>query len=501
MDKVSKRIVINVGICEDRVAVLENGKLEEFYVERSDSETLFGNVYKGVVESVIPGIGAAFVNIGTGKNGFLYVDDIHQTPMTPDDRDDFVMDNDKPRGKGKRYSEITNLVKQQQELLVQVTKEPMGTKGPRITTHLSIPGRFLVLTPFDGGIGISKRISEIAERNRIRDIVREFHLPDGIGLIVRTAAKGMSDNDLRREIRYLTRLWSRISHSGRRVKAPVVLYEEYGLIMRIIRDEFTEAVDEVVVDSKGAYKNIVRFLNIFLPSLKKKLKFHNERVPIFEKYGIEKEIEKIFHKKIHLKSGGSIVIEQTEGMVAIDVNTEKFIGRRDAEDTVFRTNMEAAREIARQIRLRDIGGILIIDFIDMRVRDHRLRVQQALEQALRRDKARFKILSISQFGVVEMTRQRMRRSLESTMYRECPYCHGRGLVKKETTVALQIMRKIEADSHDNKARHLDVWVHPEVYDYIMANEKELLLPLRRKCRKEIKLYKDATLHAEDIRII
>lgn len=498
MQKLSKKIIVNVGIYEDRVAITENGRLEEFYVEQEGTEQLFGNIYKGIVDSIVPGIGAAFVNIGTEKNAFLYIDDIHHhTPLLPDESEGFIIENSKTR----KTPEITSLLKNGQEIVVQVEKESIGTKGPRITTHLSIPGRYLVLTPFDETLGISKRVNQPDERNRIKSIINQFRLPHGMGCIVRTAARGVSTHDLKREIKYLLNLWSRISYRSRKVKPPAVLYEEYGLIMRMIRDQFTENIAEFVIDSKVEYKNIIRFLNLFMPALKSRISFYNDKIPVFEKYGIEKEIEKIFRKKILLRNGGSIIIEQTEGMVAIDVNTARYVGRRNAEDTVFRANLEAAREIARQIRLRDIGGIIIIDFIDMRSREHKSRVQDTLDAALRRDKAKTKILSISPIGVVEMTRQRMRRSLESAMYRECPYCHGRGLVKRETTIVMQVLRKIERESHGVGARHLDVWVHPQIYDYIMANERDLVMPLRRKCRKDIKFYRDATMQMEDVRII
>jgi len=497
MRKLSKKIIVNAGIYENRIAVLENGVLDEFYVEQEGSEQLFGNIYKGVVESVVLGIGAAFVNIGTGKNGFLYIADVQEPgSLMLDDSEVLFLENTKKESN----NEIAKRIKVGQELFVQVGKESIGTKGPRLTTQLSIPGRYLVLTPFDPNLGISKRITDASERNRIRALLKQSKLPAGIGCIARTAARGISDRSLKREIKYLLNLWKRVQYRSKKARPPALLYEEYGLILRMVRDQFSEEVEEVIVDSKLEYKKIVRFLNLFMPSLKARLNFHKSTVPIFEKFGIEKEIEKIFRRKISLKSGSSIVIEQTEGMVAIDVNTERYKGKRDIEHTVFRTNLEAAREIARQIRLRDMGGIIIIDFIDMHSRDHKVKVQEALESALKKDKAKTKILNISPIGVVEMTRQRMRKSLESAMYQECPYCNGRGLVKSETTVATQVLRMIEKAAQSRRARYIDVFVHPVIRTYLNAKEKELLIPLRRKCRKHINIHKDEKLHMEDIRI-
>jgi len=498
MQKLSKKIIINTGIYEDRAAILENGKLEEFYVEQEGTQQLFGNIYRGIVESIVPGIGAVFVNIGTGKNGFLFISDVEENKRhILDESEDFIVEDSK-KGKPDNISKILKVGK---EIMVQVEKEPIGTKGPRVTTYLSVPGRYLVLTPFDDSLGISKRISDGEERNRIRSILKNLKLPRGIGCIVRTAARGISPNSLKREIKYLLNLWGRIRHRAKKMQPPAIIYEEYGLILRTIRDQFTENVEEVVFDSKEEYRKIARFLNFFMPVLKQRLTFYKGSVSIFEKYGIEKEIEKLFNKKTMLRSGGSIVIEQTEGLVAIDVNTERYTGKKNVEDTVFKTNMEAAKEIARQIRLRDVGGILIIDFIDMRSKDHRVRVQEELERSLRKDKAKTKILNISPIGVVEMTRQRMRRSLESSIYKKCPYCQGRGSVKSETTIAMQLLRKIERASHMTRSHNIDVWVNKDMFNYLTENEKKLMMPLRRKCRKNIKFHKDDSMHMEDMRIV
>lgn len=495
MQKMTKKIIINSGIYENRVAILDNDILDEYYVEQEGIEQLFGNIYKGRVDSVLPGIGAAFVDIGTGKNGFLHISDVlEKSSLITEEEEDILVEDTRQKARG----EIGSFLKVGQDLLVQVVKESVGTKGPRLTTHISIPGRFLVLTPFDAGIGVSKRISDPGERSRIKEILRKLNLPEGIGCIVRTAAKDMPEHNFKREIRYLLNLWARIKFRAGKVKPPAILYEEYDLILRTVRDQLTDDVEKLVVDSKEKFRRIARFLNYFMPVLKSRLRYYKGDMPVFQKYGIEEEIEKIFDRKISLKNGGSIVIEQTEGMVAIDVNTGKYKGKRDVENTIFRTNIEAAREIARQIRLRDIGGIIIIDFIDMKLKSHNTKVKEELESSLSKDKAKMNILSISLLGVVEMTRQRMRKNLESTMYKKCPYCDGRGLVKSATTLAMQVLRKVERASFGFKKREMLIKVHTDVYKYLMENQKAMLFPLEKRCRRRIRFAGDSGLHFEDV---
>ncbi|NQT21951.1 MAG: Rne/Rng family ribonuclease [Candidatus Omnitrophica bacterium] len=497
MHRLTKKIIINAGIYESRVAILNNDVLDEFYAEREGTEQFFGNIYKGRIESVVQGIGAAFVNIGTGKNGFLHFSDIlERSPEMLDESDDFIIEEKKKS----KSSDIGSLLKVGQEILVQVVKESVGTKGPRLTTHLSIPGRYFVLTPFDDSLGISKRISDASERGRIRSILRSLKLQKGIGCIVRTAARGIDERNFKREMKYLLNLWGRVKFRSKKINPPGCLYEEYGLILRTVRDQFTEDVERLIVDSRDMYKKIARFLSFFMPALKARMTLYQGTTHVFEKYGIEEEIEKIFDRKISMKSGGSIVIEQTEGMVAIDVNTEKYKGKKNVEDTIFKTNMEAARAIARQIRLRDMGGIIVIDFIDMKSRSNKMKVQEALESCLIKDKAKTNILSISPIGVVEMTRQRMRKSLESASYKKCPHCNGRGLIKSDTTVAMQILRKIERSSHAIKKRELIVKVHPDIFNYLMNNKKSMVLPLERRCGKRIKFISDNVLASEDVKI-
>ena len=490
----AKHILINSDILEKRVTVVDGSELEEYFVEQQGTTQLYGNIYKGVVQSIVPGIAASFVNLGLEKNGFLYVSDVLDKNYVVDD--DIEFEDKVP----KRNVKIGDLLKVGQEIIVQIGKEPIGTKGARLTTNISIPGRFLVLTPFSEGIGISRRISDRNERSRIKKIITDLRLPKGVGCIVRTAAKGSTDRQFKREISYLLNLWKRINFRARKSKAPSVLYEEYDLILRIVRDRFTDDIEKLYVDSREGYKAIIRFLKYFMPSLRQKVFFYNSKTPLFRKFNVEREIEKLFYRKISLKNGGSIFIEQTEGMVAIDVNTEKFTGRKNIEDTIFRTNKEAAKEIAKQIRLRDMGGIIVIDFIDMRQYGHRKKIQEILQENLKKDKAKSNILNISSIGVIEMTRQRMRRSLESKIYKKCPHCNGKGLLKSTVTVAMQILREIESACLNNKKRLIKVYLNPAIHDFILTHEKKILYPLTKRCRKSISIYPDDNIAYEDVRL-
>ncbi|MDP2929768.1 MAG: Rne/Rng family ribonuclease, partial [Candidatus Omnitrophota bacterium] len=438
----AREIYINVEQHEKRVIVLDNKRIEEFYIERADTVNLVGNIYKGKVESVLPGIEAAFVNIGLEKNGFLYVTDVEKD-VSAFDRllDEEGAEPHEKRDEEKRQS-IAEMLKKGDEVLVQVVKEPISTKGARLTAHISIPGRFLVLMPFDNRIGLSKRIEDHKERDRIRKIIEELKLPKDVGFIVRTAAIGASQKDFFRETRYLIRLWQHIRYKSRKSKPPQLIHQEYDLILRITRDAFTAATVALTVDAKNDYKRISKFLRICSPELRSRLKLYNDRVPIFEKYDVERQIDKIYNRIIQLKGGGYLVFDETESLVAIDVNSGKSVGHKNLEETAFRTNLEAAMEVPRQLRLRDIGGIIIIDFIDMEFGGHRKTIVKTLEKALENDKAKTKILNISSIGLVEMTRQRARRSIEAKSYQRCPYCNGRGTIKSASTVSTNLARQL-----------------------------------------------------------
>ncbi|MFQ5953383.1 MAG: Rne/Rng family ribonuclease, partial [Candidatus Omnitrophota bacterium] len=395
---------------------------------------------------------------------------------------------------------IKDILKTREEIMVQVVKEAIGTKGPRLTTYISLPGRYLVLTPYDANIGISRRISDREERKRIRSILHKIKFPPEMGCIVRTVAEKRSEKELLSELRYLMNLWERIKGRAEKQKAPVTVYEEYGIVLRMIRDVFTEDVKQLAVDSKDEYNRIIKFLKSFMPALRKKVKLYSGGTPLFQKYDLEKRIAEVFERKVGLKSGGNLVIEQTEGLVAIDVNTGSFVGKKSLEETAFRTNIEAAEEISKQLKLRDIGGIIIIDFIDMELREHREKVFNLLQNKLRDDKARINLRNISQFGVVEMTRQRMHKSLESASYVECPYCVGKGKVKSVETIGIEVVRKLDRvlARSDKRHKHVSVISHPDIHTALVSDQARMLSDIQRKYRCKVELKEDRSLHIEDV---
>lgn len=488
-----RQILINVEPYERRIAITRKNALEEFHIERTDYQRLAGNIYKGVIDSVVPGIGALFVDLGTGKNGFLYIDDFEKkSSQTLLDEEIVVEKRGGPRARSKEGP------KKGQEVLVQVVKEPLGKKGPLLTTDISLPGKYIVFMPFNGTVGISKRVENRTERTRLKEILEKLKLPDGIGCIARTQSIGANPRQITLESRYLANLWLRIRRRGENQKGPILIYEEYDLPLRIVRDYFDEDIEKILVDSKEEYRKILRFAASIQSGLRKKIFYYKGKTPLFERYDIEEKIERIFRRKVFLKCGGTIVIEQTEGLVAIDVNTGKFTGKRNPEETVFKTNMEAASEIARQIMLRDIGGIIVIDFIDMDDRVHRKDVYRALEDAFRRDKAKINILGISRIGVVEMTRQRIRKSLESVSFRECPYCNGMGRVKTPQTIAIAALRRLKRILEEKRSREIFLIAHPDVTGYIEASFNDVLRFLGKRFRKKITIKGDPKLHVEDV---
>lgn len=497
----SREIFISIAQHEKRVAILDHKKIDEFYVERADYVNLVGNIYKGRVESVLPGMGAAFVNIGLEKNGFLYVADVVAAPA---DYEKMLSASDSEhmerRDERKRLPSIAELLKKGDEVVVQVVKEPIGTKGARLTTHISIPGRFLVMMPFDNTIGISKRIESREERDRIRKIIADLKLPKEIGFIVRTAAHGSGEKDFARESRYLLGLWNHIKGRAKRARPPQLIHQEYDIVLRVVRDIFTHDYTRLEIDSRNEFKRISHFLRILAPQLRERVRLHTDRVPLFEKHEIEKQIEKLYDRVVQLKSGGYLIFDQTESLVAIDVNSGKFVGRRNLEDTAFKTNMEAAEEVARQLKLRDIGGIIIIDFIDMESHEHRKNVYRTLERNLEDDKAKTNILNISSIGLVEMTRQRVRKSIEGKSYQKCPYCHGRGIVKSVATVSFDLMRKLERVLMDARVREVFVYLHPDVAYHLLSPERNMIRPLERRFRKVIRIVDDPKMHIEEIKI-
>ncbi len=496
-----KQILINVEPKEKRVAVLEADNLEEFYVERQGQERIVGNIYKGVVSAILPGMAAAFVSLGLKKDGFLHVSDVIERP--PDIEElisEPLADDEEKKKPRERVPSINKLLKKGQEIIVQVVKEPIGTKGPRLTTHISLPGRHVVLMPYENHIGVSKRIVKQGERSRIKRDLASLKLPKDIGLIVRTAGESASKKSFADEVKYLIKTWEKIKKEGKAAKGPRVLHQEYDLVLRVVRDVFDRSVNRLLVDDKNEFKKVVHFVNSVMRPLRLRVKYYKSEQHIFERFGVEKRIAQIYESRIYLKNKGYIIIEQTEGLVAIDVNTGGFVGKKNLEETAFLTNMEAAREIARQIRLRDMGGIIVIDFIDMEEKKHRQQVFEALKNALKRDKARSKILGISQLGLVEMTRQRMRRSVESLSYKICPYCDGRGAVKSVATVAIEVRRKLSQMLKRWPRREIMVYVHPEVCRHLLVEDKAAIAMLESRFRRKIVIRENPDFHIEETKI-
>lgn len=495
-----KQIIVSIESQEKRVAILEDNALEQFFVERTDHQKVAGNVYKGKVTAILQGMGAAFVELGLEKNGFLHVSDVIERPLEMEELLSESIEGPKPKKPQKHHKghmpNITNLLKKGQEIVVQVVKEPIGTKGARLTTHISLPGRYLVLMPYETRVGISKRIAKHSERSRIRKEITSLNLPKDMGLIVRTAGSDASRRAFANEVRYLLKVWDKIKGAKERNPAPSLLHQEHGLVFRVVRDVFTADINKLIMDDKDEYRRTIRYVNSIIPSLRLRLKFYRGSMPLFERFGIEKEIAKLYENRIYLKNRGYIIIEQTEGLVAIDVNTGGFVGKKNLEETAFITNMEAAREIARQIRLRDMGGIIVIDFIDMERKEHRNQVFEALKNSLKRDKARSKVLNISPLGLVEMTRQRMRQSVESLSYKVCPYCDGRGSVKSVTTVSIETRRKLAQALKKWPKKPLLLYVHPDVARRLVTQDRSSISHLENTYRRKVIIREKADFHIE-----
>ena len=477
----AKEILINVEPQEKRAAIVSAGRLEEFYIERPQDKTIVGNIYKGKIEAVLPSIGAAFVDIGLPKNGFLYLSEIEYSFES--------LETQKPS---------LNQIKKGQEVLVQAVKESFGTKGPRLSCHIGLAGRYLVLMPQESQIGVSRRIEEEEERRRLRGAFSELKLPKDVGFIVRTAASGRSKQELQRDAHFLLKLWKRLEKIMQSKKAPFLVYEEYDLTLRVIRDSFTEDVSKLIVDSKAEYYRIQRFMSTFLSYLRNKVELYRGD-DLFENKDIEKQINKIFETKIYLKSKGYIIIESTEGLVVIDVNSGGFSKKLDQEETAFKVNCEAAVETARQLILRDLGGIIVIDFIDMEKESHRREILNILKKALSNDRAKYDILGISKFGVVEMTRERIHRTVQMLSYQACPYCQGRGKVKSPVTMSIYALRELRRYLKGKSLKQVNITLNPAVIDEVLK-EKENLKFIERKFKTKLNFISDPTLHIEEIRI-
>ena len=531
-----QEMLINVSQPEEcRIAIVEDGVLEELYIERTSQDNYVGNIYKGRVVNIEPSIQAAFVDFGVGRNGFLHISDVEPQyyrqggydPNKPiedrdgrrgaveerppadvefdddeDDDDDEVDEGEagppqqrspqrrrgpRPGARPRVKPPIQDILRRGDELLVQVIKEGIGTKGPTLSTYISIPGRYLVLMPALGRVGVSRKIEDDSARRKLRDIMHELNPPKGVGFIVRTAGVERTKKELSRDLAYLLRLWKVIVRRIKKAPAPIDVYEESDMIIRTIRDIFTQDVDTILIDEPTAYERAKEFLHIVMPRYVDRLQLYDGKEPLFHRYAIEQEIARIHQRKVPLRQGGSIVIDQTEALVAIDVNSGNFRTQDNAEETAYQMNLHAAREIARQLRLRDLGGVIVNDFIDMRKERHRRGVERALKDSMRRDRARTKILRTSPFGLIEMTRQRIRPSLKRSVYRDCEGCVGTGVVKTAESMAIEVMRSIQLAAHRPDLTRITVIVADEVATYLNNRKRREIARLEDAGNKVVQI--------------
>ncbi|NOS69855.1 MAG: Rne/Rng family ribonuclease [Verrucomicrobia bacterium] len=501
--KIHKEVLINAETLETRVAVSEDGKLEEFNIERTTEERLVGSIFKGRVRNLEDGLKAAFVDIGFEKNAFL-----HYWDIVPNQFDSGVEIVERPTKKRDRpkitQKDIPRLYPPGSEIIVQVTKGPIGTKGPRITTNLVLPGRYLVLLPNSDQSGISRKIENQQERQRLKKILRELAIPDSMGVIMRTAGEGQQMRYFVRDLALLLEEWNGVQEKMKKQPPATCVFQEPDLIERTVRDFLTEDVERIVVDSPKAYDRMREMVSKISKRSADKVKLYNEAQPIFDRFNISKQLENAFSRQVHLKSGGYIVVDETEALVAIDVNTGRHKGSKDQESTILKVNQEAADEISRQLRLRNMGGLIVLDFIDMKSRRDQQNVYQRMKDGLRRDKAKTHILPISQLGLMEMTRQRHSESVRSAVYDDCPYCKGRGKVKSSITMSVEIQRKLQEilkkRTRDESDFQLRIVVHPTVMDRLRMEDEKLLIELEKRYFGKLSFRADTGMHAEQFKI-
>ncbi|MEM7785434.1 MAG: Rne/Rng family ribonuclease [Planctomycetota bacterium] len=510
-----KQMLINASqVEENRIAIVEDGRLEELYVERASQENFVGNVYKGKVVNLEPTIQAVFVDFGVGKNGFLHISDVEpryfrQGGYDPDEMLRKEREAAAQNGRNRRPSNhggfrprvkppIQEIFKRGDEVLVQVIKEGIGNKGPTLSTYISIPGRYLVLMPALGRIGVSRKIEDEDERKKLKEYLYDLSPPKGLGFIVRTAGAGRSRKELSRDLAYLLRLWKVISKRVQKQSAPVDIYEESDMIIRTIRDIVTSDIDSIMIDNEEAFERAREFLKLVMPRQASKLQLYEGKDPLFHQHKIEQEIAKIHAREVPLPDGGSIVIDQTEALVAIDVNSGNFRTEDSAEDSAYRLNLAAAKEISRQLRLRDLGGVIVNDFIDMRRDKHRRGVERMLRDSMKRDRARTKILRISPFGLIEMTRQRVKPGLKRSLYNECPCCKGRGTVKTEESMALDVLRMLMLATEKKQIDHVSVRVNDKVSAYLNNQKRAELAELENRGGLNIRILGSETVFPEHL---
>ena len=479
-----KEILISIDELENRVAVLEDGQVMEVYFAREEKQ--IGSIYKGKVANILPGMQAAFVDIGLERNAFLCLDDASALLGEEESLD-------------LKQLSIKDILKVNQETLVQIIKESMGTKGARVTTNITLPGRYLVLLPTAQYIGISRRIDDEAERDRLKSMAESIK-PQDFGLIVRTAAESREMNDIEKDLEFLLKLWDKIKNTAKRKRAPAIIHQELTLVYRIIRDLFTPEVDRLIIDSKSEYDKVMELLEIITPRLKSRVHLFNDRRSLFEAYGIEVEIEKALRTKVWLESGGYLMIDKTEACTVIDVNTGKFIGKTSLADTILKTNMEAIPEIVRQLRLRDIGGIIIIDFIDMDKHEDQQKVLTELAEMLKRDRTKTHLVGMTELGLVQLTRKRVSKDLDEYLRESCPHCNGKGRISSLQTMRIKVEREIKKVAAEIQAGNILVVVNPHLAIELLGWEGEELERVEKSVGKKIYLRADKTAHTERVRI-
>ncbi len=471
-----KEIIVNRTVDEARVAIIENGQMTDLFFERRESEKIAGNIYKAQVKNILPGLSSAFVEVGLERSAYLYVDDV--------------------RADGKE-SKIEKMIKTGQEIIVQVDKEPISTKGARVTMDVSLPGRLLVYMPFTHHIGISKNIESREERGRLKSILAEMRSECPGGFIVRTEAEEATDKELKREMKYLVRMWNSVVQRAGQVKAPALLHRDIGIVFQTARDYFNEDVDIFLIDSKEEFREVTDFVRIVSPELLDRVKQYPSKTPILKAFNIESEIKKLRSNRVNLQSGGSIIIQEAESLCAIDVNTGRFTGKKSQEETVTMTNLEAAKEVARQLRLRNIGGIIVIDFIDMKRAKNRQRVLEALTSAVKGDKAKIKIWPITRLGLIEMTRERRRESLNALLGEQCPTCNGLGLVLSRESLFIQVNLELEQLKLSRHAGKVRIRLSPSVAQYF----KERIKRLQQSAGERVEIQPAHDVEWEDYQII
>jgi ribonuclease G len=507
-----REILISGTARETRVALLEDDRLVELLVDRPDARRMVGDIYLGTVEAVLPGIQAAFVNIGAEKSAFLHASDLIEAEDEdePSDHDD---DNGNGGGSGagnggtrtarRRLPNIADELKRGEAKIVQVIKEPIGTKGPRVTAQISLAGRFLVYMPFASKVGVSRKIENREQRAKLREMVSKL-VPQEAGAggwIIRTVAEDLTEQSCKREIEHLYGLWKKIKRKSGSVRAPALLQRETSLTRGIIRDLFSDKVDSLLVDSKVLHAEVVQYLKQIDPDLLDRVKLYQAETALFDEYDIEAEIRSLFKPRVELPTGGYLIIQPTEALTSIDVNTGRYTGKKDPESTILKTNVEAAREVARQLRLRDIGGIIVVDFIDMESRGNRDKVLQELRTHLGRDRARTKAFAVSELGLIEMTRQRVRPSLWQSMTAECPTCHGTGRVFRPEVVVRRMERSLKRAGAEHKERQLAVRLHPDVALYLVEQEPNFLRQLEKQTGLELEVRDDPMMRLDEFRMM